>query len=402
MKTSFTKSQSKTIERVVVFLRLPSQSVPREDEERFERALEHFEQFQRRLNTQIDALQQLWDRPLLRVSVIWEKRLSHERDLNAHILGAPKGIRPVVLGGTARALVSLLQLHDGPAPAGAELLQSHLVAVIIDGKTEDINWRKAIGVTSAIVEASIDNYLWALEDILLDVVIFNSWPPIVASLTTAAQKQEFSRRKVAFIDSRVSDLPVHLNDIRDVQYVSFATVCRTNERLDLPSYVQIWRDFLSSFGAGDPPQPPPTPAAPTLMRRSEVRVTETSQKGVGSASKEAVRLAVDYILAKHRKAGQISRRRLSKLIRTLPPGNYLLLRAESKPRLKQLQSAVNGVFSAGRWRTGRLHVVPAADQPRFQVYRRYISMFRFVLDMTGEFDLTRSKESPMTREARKS
>ena len=77
--------------------------------------------------------------------------------------------------------------------------------------------------------------------------------------------------------------------------------------------------------------------------------------------------------------GQISRRKLAKLVRWLPPGEYIFVRLARKPHGKKNAKAIKSQFGLKKLRIGKIKVLPYTMHYDYERYSEYVRISRFTI-----------------------
>jgi len=216
---------------------------------------------------------------------------------------------------------------------------SHLVEVQVD-----------FDVPCEVSESSFSNikitldviYLqYLIEDIILDIAMFYSFEFLKYKDST--YKSAFSARKAVF--AKRNDYTTYYTGKADVSpnYFCFASCCRTRETdFDYKKYDAIWKDFLAE------------------------EIVEDCSDG------DAISRFSD-----HKNFGELSMKKIIKLIATLERGTYLLLKTNTKPHHPKNLRALLSFFNIRQWRNGKLLIVPFEQYRKFARYYPCISFFKF-------------------------
>ena len=156
------------------------------------------------------------------------------------------------------------------------------------------------------------------------------------------ERRIFSREKVRFIWEK--GCHSYLGYVEDTEYVSFASFCRKGSELEInyKEYVKIWEEFIDR-----------------LRKKNAI---------------SSVRSARD-IINSHPQKGQLSEKKLARLLRDLPSGQYILVRTEKKPKKKRQRLVVENRFGMKKWKTGRMKIVPMKYRYTYQKLRPYVSLY---------------------------
>jgi hypothetical protein len=246
---------------------------------------------------------------------------------------------------SARMHLSISVLRDPTSALLASFEISHLVAAAEDGL--ETGWHFSQGAASATAAIPTEKWSLLVHDVLLDIAIFHSRRGLVRRFgPSASRARQFSRMKAAFIvNAAGSDTfygRIHGNAI-NANYLPMAAICRTPDGLDLRRLHELWNE---------------------LDRSANVKGTLT--------------LALDYIMAFHPRAGQLSRKRLISVIPTAP-GSYILVRGEKRPKNPPLSVTIPSIMGTDRrsWHAGRLRVVNPMQGAQLRQYFPYLSLFPF-------------------------
>jgi hypothetical protein len=243
-----------------------------------------------------------------------------------------------------------LSLNALPDPASSLLPTfeiSHLIAAAEKGLQS--GWHFNAGAASATIVTSLQSWPLLVHDILLDIAVFHSRKGLMKRFgTSASRSRQFSALKAHFIlkNAKGGETfygPVRSANSEGASYLPVACLCRSAAGLNLQQFHDLWND---------------------LDREVSSRNAPTN--------------AVDYILAYHPKAHQLSRKRLSSLV-PRNAGRYVLVRGEKRPKNPPLNRTVPRIFGTDRkrWHAGRLKVLEPTEATLLRKYFPYISLFPF-------------------------
>lgn len=235
-------------------------------------------------------------------------------------------------------------------PAGSTFREdygiSHLVAVVEQGP--EPGWHPGLGVSSVTLCVGREKWPELMQDLAIDIAMFHSTKSLLRSYgANTTLRQRFSLLKAAFIARRVQERasqtyygPLHGTPLG---YLPLGALCRSASGLDSAAFLSYWQDLIDSL--------PPL----TVLDWVD---------------------PVEWIKKYHPKSPQISHRKLRHVVADLPAGAYELLRAERRPKRPPLNKQLPAIFG-GRWRTGKLRVISAADHDQYVKYVPFLSLFPF-------------------------
>jgi len=216
---------------------------------------------------------------------------------------------------------------------------SHLVEVSVDN---DVPCEVSESTFSNIKITLDVTYLkYLIEDIIIDIAMFYSFEFLKCKDST--YKAAFSARKAAF--AKRNDYITYYTGKAYVSpdYFCFASYCRTKELdFNYEKYDAIWKDFLTE------------------------EIVDDRSEG------DAISRFTD-----HKNFGELSMKKIKKLIAPLSRGTYLLLKTNTKPHHPRNLKALLSFFNLRQWRMGKVIIVPFEDYRKYARYFPCISFFKF-------------------------
>lgn len=231
---------------------------------------------------------------------------------------------------------------------------SHALQVSLGNDVTRKNWVRAEeGFTAKVFPDSKEKLINLAEDIVLDMQMFYFYG-YEKEFGDVELRKEFSRQKVMFLIQR--KVYSYLGNIEDAEYVSFASFCRSEDgKIDFKEYKKLWEQFHINLKS-------------ILVERND-----EDQKYKVAISKATIHLLVD----KHPKGGQLSERKITKYLETLPSGKYALIRTEKRPRKSKQRTIIESRFGMKKWKTGKIMIVPIKYRFTYQKMIPYVSIFEF-------------------------
>jgi hypothetical protein len=278
-----------------------------------------------------------------------------------------------------RAIVSGFDIEDNRKLDNVE--PSHLVQVVI--ANDRLGWHEGGSMAHSIVRTTEKLWPTLIEDIFLDICMFQSFPDRKQKQTIEREKKNhlFAQKKVDYVKSLNRD-STYGPIIGNPRYLAISSFYRYGQQLDIEPYVQSWTTFLTSLDSR--PEVKSRGAAASIHNSLIIRsltsadeLVATGQIAGESANELSKSKIVTDIVQRHLKGPQINARKLGKLIEGLPKGSYFLIRTETKPRLQKAEISLSSLFGPGIWKTGKMRIMPIGDLPKYKAYDPYISIFRF-------------------------
>lgn len=217
---------------------------------------------------------------------------------------------------------------------------SHLIEILAANSYQEIAI-SPLGCNSAIV-ISKEYIDCALIDVLLDIVMFNSYSFLKSMPIN--RRYAFSQEKCTFFLQHRHSCFYEYRDAKNLYY-SFAFTARTGRNtFDIETYIRLWDDFISEkYG-----------------KSAHIEKTISQQ----------LKQHVDY---------EELPKQLATRFKSKPPGCYLILRT-NKDATEVLHPSICSVFGLGRYRKGKIKIVSIDDfkQYEFLCPNLDISVFKIV------------------------
>lgn len=253
---------------------------------------------------------------------------------------------------SVRVLIPLTQLNHGvqsTVPVLSDHGVSHLLS--ISELQAAPGWRRDPVGTSATLKANRSLQSDAIVDLLLDISLFHSFP-LFSAMSDARARAEVSKNKVKFAISRGLSTYFGPIDPEVPDYVSFASCVRRGThftRDDLRSINQLWIDFIEHSYSGDWAKP-----------------FNSDRQSLAS-----------HILKHNKRGGQISPTRLSRLLKALEPGPYILVLAASEPNNRKTSSKLQGLLGRSSWKSNYVTIFPHSHHSKFTEFYSSVQIFSF-------------------------
>ncbi|MBQ9361170.1 MAG: hypothetical protein IJT96_09070 [Lachnospiraceae bacterium] len=182
-------------------------------------------------------------------------------------------------------------------------------------------------------------------DILLDIQMY--YILAMDSLFSDFERnRKFSRQKAEYVKEK--GLESYLGEVETAEYVSFASFCRIDDEIDYNKYINLCKDFMSWV----------------MYRNKTQKVIITPD-------------TIDIIVRVHPQGGQISIKKIWRLLMGLDSGNYLIIKTESKPRYKRAAKEIASRFGMKKWKNGKLKVVSSENRYVWERLKPFVSMWEF-------------------------
>jgi hypothetical protein len=254
----------------------------------------------------------------------------------------------------SRACIYQLDIVDtAPSELRKSLGISHLIAIQLGRR--DLGWSHRNGISSVMVETTVDKLAYLIHDIILDIVMFHSWAILTERYGASIEGRiEISRKKGLFAQER--GLTSYYGPIQSpqIEYFCFASHCRQGGVFSYEAYEELWKDFIQSELL-EPYDGPAYDGAMTIDR------------------------LVELIVRNHRQGGQISKDKLRRQLAQLPPGTYLLLMTRKKPYRIKVRLAIAREFGRKSWRQSLWKIVSFKDYKNYMRAYPFVSFFKFTV-----------------------
>lgn len=202
-----------------------------------------------------------------------------------------------------------------------------------------------------------------IEDIILDIAMFNSFVLDKKKLTDLDFKIDISERKVQFANKL--NLPNEYGiQIENIHYFSFASACRNGQSFNINKYIEIWTEFSNQFLSN---------GVKETVELSSTPLKNTNDRVVISLND------VKEIFRNFKEKGQIPMKDICREINTLSNGSYLLIRIAQKCNRKKQAASVLTYFKGSSYRIGKWRIVPFSEYDKIKRYSPFISIFNFTL-----------------------
>lgn len=185
-----------------------------------------------------------------------------------------------------------------------------------------------------------------VEDILMDIQMFYI-DSFDIEYSDFSERRKFSEYKTQFIVEK--EKTSYFGELKDAEYISFASFCRDKSGINYEEYVNLWDDFKQ-----------------WLSKKNDIE----SHLIISFDN-------VSDILKKHPKGKQLSLRKIEKILSFLSDGRYYLLRTEKKPNSIKQFKEISTFFGMKNWKTGKIRIVPQSERYRWIRLKPYISLFEF-------------------------
>jgi hypothetical protein len=241
--------------------------------------------------------------------------------------------------------------------------ETHLVGVMLAEADAMLPSDGTFDARFAIARQDVDitatKFLHVLEDVLVDIFVFNSIPIVRQLYQTTEERKAFSRAKVVFAEKH-DLLPYGLSRPgSDLGYVSFRSCSREafNGEVDERRYHSAWKEFVNSF------------LFSSLAERNS-GVTPT--------------LAVDEVLARVQKLpklyGQISPAKITRQLDAsgATDGELCALAfATRRPHMADVRAAMATFFGRRRWRSNMSRVFSRSQLRDVLRYSDFVTLYFF-------------------------
>lgn len=224
---------------------------------------------------------------------------------------------------------------------------SHAVKVSLGNDGNRNNWVSAEEEFSAkVFPNNRIELVHLIEDIALDIQMFYyyGYENLILEIE---DKRNFSKSKVDFIMSK--GMLSYLGKIEGADYISFASFCRNtaSQNVNFKMYIQLWEKFVTFLD-------------------------------VNSLSTYFSEDNIEDICKMYPKGGQLSVKRIKKLLEKLPSGKYILVRTERKPKDYRQRRFIENRFGMEKhWKTGKIKIVAFKQRFLFKRMEPYVSIFEF-------------------------
>lgn len=224
---------------------------------------------------------------------------------------------------------------------------SHMIQISITHDTSRSGWNNGeLSFSAKVFARTCEEVVCEVEDILTDILLFYA-KNLNEYFDTVEKKQMFSECKVNYIKDK--GLNSYIGNIVDAEYVSFASFCRVNKKIDYKKYLDLWEDFVKS------------------IKNNELKTGIITYNSTN----------VQKMLVDHPKGMQISMRRIRKLIEQLDPGDYVLIRTEHKPNDKRTRREIMSRFGMKKWKTGRIKIEEFKRVYTWMRLKPFVSIYVF-------------------------
>lgn len=215
-------------------------------------------------------------------------------------------------------------------------MQSHIIVALYNPNISSTIWKEDEQCrVDAIVEfPSALELSHIIQEVALDIQLSHYYQ--LASDNIPDDK-ELSKAKVNFIDNQ-----------SPLNYISLATDCRNETSYDFKKFLKKWEEFNNFY----------TPSG-----RRNINAKNNSD--------------IEKILQSHPQYGQISIKRIQRLINNLESGDYILIRTTKKPKTQKMTTKVLTQFGIKNWKTGKIKIKPIYEFCNYYRYNRYLSVFKF-------------------------
>ena len=217
---------------------------------------------------------------------------------------------------------------------------SHALQVSLGNEISRNSWVAGEdGFTAKVFPHSEKMFICLIEDVVLDIQMFYFYG-LNAQYKDYLDRRRFSEEKVQFLAKQ--QISSYLGEIEDTQYISLASFCRGNDQLEIDynKYKEMWEKFVH-----------------------EIQIEGETIESV----KQIVRL--------HPKGGQLSQRKIERLLKNMPSGRYILVRAEKKPKNKKQRTIMKNRFGMEKWKNGKIKLVPLQYKYTYQKMMPYVSLY---------------------------
>lgn len=219
---------------------------------------------------------------------------------------------------------------------------SHLVEIsfLPENCESEIN-QEGSSCATVYVSSCLDKAFKIIEDVMLDIVMYNS---LIAPNydSTIEAKRAFSQMKIDFINK----LKLHSEDWNTNKhkgYIAIAGYFWNKDYFDYAEYINCW------------------------LRIKKELFQEDEIVPVISSLREQLKRYVDV--------GELSIRRVEKLFEQLPKGEYLLVRLFKVPKRKMKQEVMLHLFGGRVLNRKKIRIIPRKDIHIFDKYKEYIKIF---------------------------
>lgn len=222
--------------------------------------------------------------------------------------------------------------------------QSHIVIGIYnDNSNQRIVWHSDPTNTSDAIFyfENINTLVDTIVDLALDIIMSHYYR---INAHSVSEGKTISKAKV---DYKSQD--------KELNYISIASFYRKEGSIDLDAYCSDWENFHIFYKNYD----------------KDKQINNTLEYKCND---------VNVLFKKHPQLGQLSIKKLVKLITNLSPGNYLLIRAIKKPRKKRLQKAILNQLGCKHWKTGYIKVCNIKQYYNYNRYKKYLSIYPFKIE----------------------
>jgi hypothetical protein len=365
-------SQStKLLDRYALHISVPWEKQTLQQRKAAKKIPEIFQTLNQRVADLITQVSSSAETKLSSVRLMGRPRDQINGDLGSHIVTWGEGEASSV-----RAVVSPFDLEDAKVAAG--VTASHIVRIEIC--RDKFGWYSGGATAHAVVRTTEAQWPQVIEDILLDISMFHSFPDRhqAKDVARSVASGTFDFSKSSFVASLKKDScygPI----VSMPRYLAISSFCRYGAQLETGEYVHRWTSFLLSLKNAEPGQVR-AEGGETGLAASSLKTT--SQEAIANIEAKALTYddwmgVVEDILRRHRKGPQISAKKLRRLIVGLPRGSYLLLRTERKPRRTIAVTQLSFLFGPGLWKTGKMKVVKTGNLRQYKAFNPYISILRF-------------------------
>lgn len=231
---------------------------------------------------------------------------------------------------------------------------SHGIQISLGEENNRKNWVCAEGsFTAKVYVDTPEKLLRLIEDVILDIQMFYFWG-FERVYDQVEERRIFSLKKVEFLKEKAYSS--YLGDIANAQYVSFASFCRDidNLEIDYNKYVQLWEEFNE------------------IVKET---ISYDPDKFEGFYPFSADNL--EQMILIHPKGKQLSIKKIKKILKTMPSGEYILVRTEKKPKKSRQRIKIESWLSMKKWKTGKIKIIPKKYYYTARKLVPYVSIFEF-------------------------